>query len=1518
MTGAVPVERFLAGLFRQDIRLWAEGDRLRCAGPDAALTPDVTAEIRVRKADILAFLRTAWERGQEVAVAIPARHDPAPPLSFAQQRLWFIEQMLPGTPLHQMPFAIEARGRLDEAALEAALAKVASRHAVLRTRIQAENGEAQQSIVDEPFVPVARLDRRASPPESDELRAIIAEEACKPFDLRREPPLRLTLITLAEERTLLLFTLHHIAADGWSIDVLAGDLSAYYAEAVTGRPAALAPLPIQYGDFSAWQRERLEGPALARQLDFWRTHLGDPLPVTRLPTDFVRPPVQSHAGALTRFAIGAETTAALRQIAQVQGATLFATLFTVFNVLLYRYTGQADLLVGTPVANRRQRETESLIGLFVNPLPIRSRLKPHAGFASNLADVQATLWQAFEHQDLPFERLVEELQPERDPSAHPLFQLKFQFDPAATERISLPGVELHRLPHQGGVARLDLSLDLLEIDDGIAGSFEYATALFRPETIQAMAAHFCTLVNAIAADPARPISALALLSLDEHRQLAAWNETACHVDPTKPFHRMFEARAAIAPDAVALVHDMGDDVRQQTYGELNARANQLAHDLRTRGVGPEVVVGIALERSPDMVAAWLAVLKAGGAYLPLDPAYPAERLATMLEDSHAALVLSHSGISLPQGTTRLDIDTGWPDAAPTHNPVCITHPDHLAYVIYTSGSTGKPKGVLVPHGGLVNLTDDKIRVCDVRPGDCVLQFFSFSFDASIPELVMALAAGARLLLASAADLLPGPGLARLLERHGVTHVTMTPSALLGLPAGDYPALRLVLVGGEAPMPELIARWSAGRTFINAYGPTETSVNASMVACGNGHPAEPTLWPAANKQLHVLDDNLEPLPAGVPGELYIGGVGVARGYHSRPDLTAERFLPDPFAPCGRAGTLYRTGDRAARHPDGRIRLLGRIDHQVKIRGYRIELGEIEQALLGHPDVASAVVVVREDSVGDKRLVAYAVAQGSERAEAQAVRTRLRERLPRFLVPDAFVWLDKLPLTVNGKVDTAALPAPQHTAGRAGRPPSGPTEIALGEMFRELLNVPDISAEDDFFELGGHSLMATRLVAMALERFGIELSVLDLFTGPTVAALAARIEDRRAGASAREAIPARNDAWRQDIVLAADVRPVATVVAPGPLRRVLLTGATGFLGAYLLRELLHQPETEVWCLVRGKAGSDRLKAALDSYGIWNNAFLPRLHTVSSDLAQPAFGLHPAIYAKLAGGIDAIFHNGAEINHLQPYERLRPSNVEGTREILRLACAGPGRPLHYVSSLSVLPVDPLPDRPRFYEDDDLAAYPPPLGGYNRSKWVAEQLVAEAGRRGLPVTIYRPGPVSGDSHSGAFNASDFLCRLMQGYLHSGMAPRGAVHLDMLPVDYLARALVHLARRPDSVGHTYHLIHSRPVSSDLLFEACVAEGFQIRRVAYRDWHRTLMDIARDDPAHPLYRLVALFATREEDDDDARAIAELPFDTRNSRAALADTPFLEPDLDLSLFRTYLRAFQRAGAIPDRATGDQPR
>ena len=1185
------IEQFLSDLYRQEVQLWAEGDRLRCNAPEAVLTEDLSAQLRARKAEILAFLQQ-HETNAAAAIQPVPRTGPLP-VSFAQQRLWFLEQMQQEGAVYNIPLAVQVQGWLDEAAFSQSLNALVQRHEVLRTRfITVEGQPVQEVVAPEPIAIEQRDLRQASPAEQEaEVRQQAIASAQTRFDLTQAPLLRVTLLRLGDAESVVLLTLHHIIADGWSMEVLLRELGLLYRAHLTGADPALPALPIQYGDFAVWQRQWLQGAVLERQLGYWQEQLSGTLPVLQLPTDFPRARVQTFRGAVENFALSAELSDGLKALAQRQSTTLFVTLLTAFKVLLFRYTGQRDLLVGTPIANRNRAEVEGLIGFFVNTLVLRTsiggasptHLTPQATFLELLEQLKTTTYQAYEHQDLPFEKLVEALQPERDLSYNPLFQVKFRLENAPQQTIALPGLTLKPLPQAYSTAKLDLSVDLYETAEGIVGGFEYNRDLFEADTIRRLVGHFQTLLASIAANPHQPISELPLLTAaEQHQQLNEWNDTQTPYNRDRCFHHLFEAQAKRTPDAISLVFD-GPEPQQLTYAELDQRSNQLAHHLQSLGVGSEVIVGICLERSPDMIVAMLAVLKAGGAYLPLDPAYPPERLAFMLEDSQAAVLIT-SGVLLSNGlvvgsahptvvdlTGDLNAITHHPTTPPPHPPLL---PSTLAYLIYTSGSTGIPKGVLVPHGGLTNLTEDKIRVCDVRPGDCVLQFFSFSFDASIPEIVMALATGARLLLAPNETLLPGPGLADLLRRHSVTHITITPSALVSVPYGDFPDLRMVLVGGEAPSPELIHTWSQGSRFINAYGPTETTVNASMVPCGNGHPVQPTLRPSANKQLYILDDQLQPLPIGAIGELHIGGTGLARGYLNRPELTAEKFVPNPFFQGigngeqgignGEQGTsstpyslfpisyslLYKTGDLACYLPDGRIKLLGRIDDQAKIRGFRVEPAEIENQLNQHPDVKASVVLVREDVPGDKRLVAYVVkaeesfkfsvlssqldsTQNSklktQNSPTPSLRQFLADKLPHYLIPSVFVELGALPLTPNGKVDVRSLPAPTLESPEVSYvAPRSEVEITLADIFAQVLGVERVGIHDDFFELGGHSLLATQLVAQVLNRFDVEVTVIDLFKATTVAALAQRIEQKQLLAQLQTR-PLEDDADREEFAL-----------------------------------------------------------------------------------------------------------------------------------------------------------------------------------------------------------------------------------------------------------------------------------------------------------------------------------------------------------------------------------------------------
>ena len=1138
------IEEFLSHLYSLDVKLWIEDDSVRCSIPEDVLTDTLNAELRSRKMEIVKFLHQAQIASKVYAHSIqPADRNATLPLSFAQQRLWFLEQLQPGSATYNIPTAVRLTGSLNITVLTRSLNEIVRRHEVLRTQFPTVDGNPLLTIQPsvEVLVPVVDLQALNPLEQNDEVRSLFIQEARQPFDLATDVLLRVKLLHLGVDEYVVLFTMHHIVFDGWSMDILVGELATLYSAFAANQPSPLPELAIQYVDFAVWQRQWLQGEVLETQIAYWRQQLGGTLPVLQLPTDYPRSRVQTFLGAIESFSLSSDLSTAIASLASSAGVTPFIILLTAYKILLHRYTGQTDLLVGTPVANRHRRETEGLIGFFVNTLVLRTNLAGNPTFQELLEQVRGTTWQAYDHQDIPFEKLVEVLQPERDLSFNPLFQVKFRLENHKHEKLQLPGLTLSPLQRTEASAKLDLSLDMYETSEGLVGAFEYNQGLFAPQTIARMVEHLQTLLAGIVSNPEQRISELPLLTeLERQQMLVDWNQTQVEYQSNRTFGQLFEAQVEKTPDAIALIFEN----HSLTYRELNQQSNQVAHYLKQRGVQPEVIVGICVERSPQMIIGLLGILKAGGAYLPLDPNYPSERLAYMLADSQVPILLTveegrgqgagGEGERLSRNYEVICLDREWEVIKnySTDNPECQVTPANLAYLIYTSGSTGTPKGVLIPHSGLTNLTEHKINICDVHPGDCVLQFFSLSFDASIPEIIMGLGCGAKLCLAKSESLLPGAGLLQLLRDNAVTHITITPSALSLLPTEDLPNLRMILVGGEAPSPELIVRWSKGRRFINAYGPTEVTVNASMVLCGNGHPLLPTIRPSANKQLYILDSYLQPVPIGVIGELYIGGVGVARGYLNRPDLTAERFVPNPFGQStppptpplakGRGDfdvsqrrgwgdaeinsqhskTLYKTGDLASYLPDGRIKLLGRIDHQVKIRGFRIEPQEVEAVLCQHPDVRAGVVFVREDQPGEKRLVAYIVPDSA--ITPTELRRFMREKLPEYLVPTAFVLLDALPLTANGKVDTHSLPIPEqvHSTTKFIAPRTD-IEVQLASIYAQILNLKQVSIHDDFFDLGGHSLLATQLIAQSLQVFQVELTVIDLFDAPTVAGLAERI-------------------------------------------------------------------------------------------------------------------------------------------------------------------------------------------------------------------------------------------------------------------------------------------------------------------------------------------------------------------------------------------------------------------------------
>ncbi|NAP24843.1 amino acid adenylation domain-containing protein [Pseudomonas syringae] len=1043
------------------------------------------------------------------------------PLSWAQQRLWFLDQLdrAAGAAYH-IPAGLRLRGRLNRDALQATLDRIVARHETLRTHFALHEGQAIQVIAPatQGFALVTHdlrpLDCAAQHETQHEaVEQLAREEALAPFDLSRGPLIRGRLVQLSETEHILLVTQHHIVSDGWSTGVLLHEIGMLYRAFSQGLADPLPALDFQYVDYAAWQRQWLQGETLHTQVDFWRQHLSGAPALLELPTDHRRPPLRSYAGGRVSLALSPALTAGLRQLGQRHGATLFMTLLAGWSSLLSRVSGQDDVVIGTPVANRPRSELESLIGFFVNTLALRIRPEGGLSVAALLEQVKTVMLAAHAHQDLPFEQVVEALQPPRSLGHSPIFQVMLALNntPGGGE-FSLPELSLEPLQAPHTTAQFDLSLALVEADGGLIGSLEYASDLFERATIERMAGHLQVLLEGMVADDQQAVAELPLLSCEQRRQvLESFNDTAAAYPAGKLLHQLFEEQVAQQPDALAVVDETGS----LTYGELNARANRLAHYLIGLGIQPDDRVAICAQRSLEMVVGLLGILKAGSAYVPLDPGYPSERLRYMLEDSAPVAVLVQAETRTLLGelaVPTLDLQAGDWEVEAEHNPVvpAIT-PQHLAYVIYTSGSTGKPKGVANQHDGVVNRLWWAKSEYRIGAEDRVLQKTPFGFDVSVWEIFLPLLAGAQLVMARPGGHQDPHYLMEVIERRSISMLHFVPSMLQAFvnqtPAGRCSTLKRVLCSGEALPHALLLQGQAHfpkSELHNLYGPTEAAIDVTAwhYVAEQDIGIVPIGRPIANTQIYLLDAHGQPVPIGVSGEIHIGGIGVARGYLNRPELTAERFLEDPFS-TEPAARMYRSGDLGRWLADGNIEYLGRNDDQVKLRGYRIELGEIESQLAGCPGVREAVVLAREHRPGDKRLVAYLTAQEGVVLSATQLREQLSQGLAEYMIPSAFVTLTRFPLTPNGKLDRRALPAPEDDAyaSRGYEAPVGEIEHALAEIWQALLGLERVGRHDHFFELGGHSLLAVQLVSCLRQRFQVEVALGDLFMHPTICELAA---------------------------------------------------------------------------------------------------------------------------------------------------------------------------------------------------------------------------------------------------------------------------------------------------------------------------------------------------------------------------------------------------------------------------------
>ncbi len=1044
------------------------------------------------------------------------------PLSFAQERLWFLEQLEPGTPVYNIPWAVRLSGDLSIAILQQALDSIIARHEVLRTTYAAVDGVPQQGTNPPTPATMNVIDLRHLPSQERETTAQkqLNDEASRPFDITTDQMLRALLIRLTDDEQILLLVTHHIASDGWSNEILVRELSDLYQALSHDEEPKLPPLPMQYADYALWQRNRLSGEVLERELKYWKEQLADLPPALNLPFDRPRGSLPDYRGEQVPIEVPDQVTQGLRRLARKENVTLFMVLLTAFMTLLYRYTDEEDIPVGVPIAGRLRTDTDNLVGLFVNTLVLRSDLSQEPTFRQLLYRVRKVCLDAYDHQELPFEKLVAELRPERHMGQSPLFQVMFAMQSRVDEPTQLADLCMERTPVTTQTTKFDLLLSLTETPARIRGSMTFPIALFDTERAARITDNFQHLLESIIANPDRSIDTIQIMSDEEFNLITReWSRGMGASVHDNTIQALFEARVIESPDAPAVTS--GDETL--TYRELNRCANRVAHQLRQMGVGPDIPVGLCLERSNEMLVGILAILKAGGAYVPLDPALPLERLQFMASDADLRLVLTQAYLFSklsPLSPELIAIDSAQTPAsdADQQNPAQIAFPDNLAYIIYTSGSTGLPKGVLTSHRNVAARVSFFESVFGMRSDDVVLQLAPFTFDMSIRELICPVTIGAHIVMVTSAEAIDPFLLVKKIEKHRVTMIGGTPSFLTTIidaierTDGDYRSLRRILSSGEALSPprarRILDTFGGSVRLSNEYGPTESTMNSTHYEVTRALPQHlhvPIGRPLPDTETYVLDRHLQPTPIGIAGELYIGGIGLARGYLNRPALTKEKFIPNPFSDEANA-RLYKTGDLARYLPDGNLEFLGRLDRQTKIRGYRIELGEIESALTSLPEVSQAIVDVFEPTHDDKRIVAYLIMATSEPRSPDALREKLRTRLPGYMIPSAFVILDRFPLTTRGKIDRAGLPDPasfhvDRTVEFVA--PQTSAEELIARIWKDVLKSEQVSVYDDFFALGGHSLAAVQTIIRIRDETNVALPVRAMFELPTVRKLAAHL-------------------------------------------------------------------------------------------------------------------------------------------------------------------------------------------------------------------------------------------------------------------------------------------------------------------------------------------------------------------------------------------------------------------------------
>ncbi|MDF0552701.1 non-ribosomal peptide synthetase [Kamptonema sp. UHCC 0994] len=1430
--------------------------------------------------------------------------------------------------------AILLEGSLNIAVLKTALEKVVNLHEIFRTIFHKRPGIKIPLQVVTECINVSwqevNLNHLSSNEQSTRIEELFQEERHFIFNFDTGSLLRLTLICLSANKHILLVTLPSLCADSWTLKNLFQQIGNAYANCLEGKE--LFEEPIQYVQFSEWQNELLEGEDAELGKDYWSQQ-----DISNFPPLTV--PFESKLNAQIIFEpnvfglkIERDVVANIEAIANLHNTTISEFLLACWQTLIWRLTKQSDIIIGTVCNGRKYEELHEMLGLLAKFLPVRCSFEQDFKFSKILGKISETIgnnckWQEYFVGEEEKEKTFSDVN----------FPISFEFEECAN-KYKAGGIVFSLYKQYACFEPFKVKLTCLQREQFTIAEFYYNANLFSIADIKRLAEHFQTLVESAVSNPEAKVSELEILSpKNRHQLLVEFNNTRTNYPQDKCIHQLFEEQVQQTPDKIAVVFED----QKLTYAELNARANKLAHYLQKLGVVPEMLVGIYAERSLDIIIALLGIIKSGGAYLPIDPALPAESLASRLEDAQISILLTqHSLVKIlqncPAKVVCLDADWEIINRESNTSPASKVKCENLVYLLFTSGSTGTPKGVAVEHRQLLNYLYGILDRLDLRIANSFATVSTFAADLGNTVIFPALCTGGCLHIISQERASDPVALADYFNRHPIDCLKIVPSHLAALLASSptqsiLPHTHLIL-GGEATTWDLIKtihQQAPNCRIFNHYGPTETTVGVLTYLVKSSASLSKTVplgKPLPNTQIYVLDEQLQPVPIGVPGELYIGGAGLTRGYLNRLEEQAERFINNPFI----SGTkLYKTGDLACYLPDGNIEFLGRTDNQVKIRGFRIEMGEIETLLSQHPGVWQSTVSVWEKEPGNKRLIAYVVPSKKAALDAKELRFFLKEKLPEYMLPSAFIMLKSLPLTPNGKVDRQSLPTPDRSRPEleaiyvAARTP---VEEKLAEIWRKVLNLEQVGIHDNFFELGGHSLLITQLLALVRGTFQVDLPLRSLFEKPTIAGLAESIDTSLVTKISPVKIGVETFDLNAEACLDPEINPnAATYDLSISEKAIFLTGATGFLGAFLLDELLQKTEANIYCLVRSPnlySGKKKLQNSLASYLLWNEYFNSRIIPVLGDLSMPLLGLSEEEFGSLASKIDAIYHNGALVNFTYPYAALKAANVLGTQEVLRLASQIKLKPVHFISTIGVVgsttgvieSVDSSEVKV-IKEQDSLPSADALSSGYTQSKWVAEKLVTIARDRGFPITIYRPGRISGDSKTGVCNPDDHTFRTIRGCIQLKSVPDRNSMVNLIPVDYTSQAIVHLSRQKESLGKVFHLVNSHPAHWSEIINWIHSFGYPLEPIPYDIWRAKLLDAAGRSQENALTPLVPIFTqsasgntNQTESPKPISNLAAQHFDCENTLTGLAGTSIACPPVDRQLFSTYFSYLIRSGFL----------